>query len=157
MLAPCSAASVSDGLSHTAAFSEKLRGRAHNSGYQPRTDLVLAMLSDQAPLESIYHYCATELDLRLGYRSETGLTWMVGSLAQTCYNHIQGPNDTVPDCIWWASPPQGLVGARSNHPGGVHVTMADGSVWFVSSTIERSLWMALGTRGGGEVINDNDL
>ena len=40
--------------------------------------------------------------------------------------------------------------ARSRHPGGVNLIMADGSVHFVSETITLTLWQALSTRGGGE-------
>jgi prepilin-type processing-associated H-X9-DG protein len=43
--------------------------------------------------------------------------------------------------------------ANSRHPGGVNVTLADGSVRFVKSSINLQAWRALGTRNLGEVIS----
>jgi prepilin-type processing-associated H-X9-DG protein len=51
-------------------------------------------------------------------------------------------------------------GARSDfsnsdswHPGGVNVTMADGSVRFVKNSMNIQTWLSLGTRANGEVIS----
>jgi len=43
--------------------------------------------------------------------------------------------------------------ARSWHPGGVEVGMADGSVRFVSDGIEATVFQEVGTRAGGEVAS----
>ena len=40
--------------------------------------------------------------------------------------------------------------ARSTHPGGVHVLMADSSVHFVSDSIDLTTWQALGSINNGE-------
>ena len=48
-----------------------------------------------------------------------------------------------------------LSNADSYHPGGVNVTMADGSVKFIKDSINLQTWMALGTRAGGEVISSD--
>ena len=48
-----------------------------------------------------------------------------------------------------------LSNADSWHPGGVNVTMADGSVRFVKNSINMQTWMALGTKAGGEVISSD--
>ncbi len=40
----------------------------------------------------------------------------------------------------------------SAHKGGCHILMADGSVQFLTDDIMPDLWVALGTRAGGEVI-----
>jgi prepilin-type N-terminal cleavage/methylation domain-containing protein/prepilin-type processing-associated H-X9-DG protein len=42
--------------------------------------------------------------------------------------------------------------ARSRHPGGVNVLLADGSVRFVQNSITLATWRALGTMDGGEVV-----
>ncbi|UUO05268.1 DUF1559 domain-containing protein [Blastopirellula sp. J2-11] len=42
--------------------------------------------------------------------------------------------------------------ARSKHPGGVNVGFGDGSVRFISQTIDLATYQALGTTQGGEVI-----
>jgi prepilin-type N-terminal cleavage/methylation domain-containing protein/prepilin-type processing-associated H-X9-DG protein len=52
------------------------------------------------------------------------------------------------DGQYWAA-------ARSRHPGGVNACMGDGSVRFVKSTINRTIWVALGSRAGGEVISSD--
>ena len=41
--------------------------------------------------------------------------------------------------------------ARSRHPGGVDVVLADGSAHFISDTVDVNLWRALGTIQAGEV------
>jgi prepilin-type N-terminal cleavage/methylation domain-containing protein/prepilin-type processing-associated H-X9-DG protein len=44
--------------------------------------------------------------------------------------------------------------ARSRHPGGVQVLMADGSVRFIHQTINLSVWQAMGSIAGGEVVSE---
>jgi len=75
------------------------------------------------------------------------------------------PNNMVPDqlnwcafhpvpeapCIWTGT--NMFVSVRSFHTGGVNVTMADGSVHFVSDAIDPPLFKALGSRDGGEVAS----
>ena len=58
------------------------------------------------------------------------------------------------------------MAARSMHPGGVHVMMVDGAVWFVSNNVDsrqlkrgcgsppRGVWQAIHTRGGGELAHN---
>ena len=41
----------------------------------------------------------------------------------------------------------------SKHPGGVNMTMGDGSVRFIKNTINAYTWWALQTIAGGEVIS----
>jgi len=47
----------------------------------------------------------------------------------------------------------GQSGARSSHPGGVNVAMADGSVHFLTNGIDLALWRSLATRGGRELVS----
>ncbi len=47
---------------------------------------------------------------------------------------------------------RGFQTSRSRHPGGVHVTMADGSVKFISESIPLPVWLALLALQDGEVI-----
>jgi prepilin-type N-terminal cleavage/methylation domain-containing protein len=70
----------------------------------------------------------------------------VGDLAQYCNGTPQVP------CRGCASS-NGEMHARSWHPGGVEVTMADGSVRFVSDSIEATVFQAVGTRAGQELAN----
>jgi prepilin-type processing-associated H-X9-DG protein len=45
-----------------------------------------------------------------------------------------------------------MVGASSNHAGGVNVGFMDGSVKFIKETINFNTWAALATKAGGEVF-----
>jgi prepilin-type processing-associated H-X9-DG protein len=47
------------------------------------------------------------------------------------------------------------VTSRSYHTNGVNAVFMDGSVRFVSNSMTLQTWRALGTRAGGEVVNDN--
>jgi len=76
----------------------------------------------------------------------------------------QPPNTTVADQVGYqgistvrspsaAATATGLF-ARSNHTGGVNALIGDGSVRFVSNTINPVTWAAMGTREGGEVLSE---
>jgi prepilin-type N-terminal cleavage/methylation domain-containing protein len=58
-------------------------------------------------------------------------------------------NDTLPRFA--------AVTARSYHPGGVHALLGDGSVKFVKSGVSGTIWRALGSVAGGEVISADAL
>ncbi len=45
------------------------------------------------------------------------------------------------------------ISARSYHPGGVNATLADGSVRFVTDSLSPAVWLAAGSRNGGESTN----
>ena len=64
------------------------------------------------------------------------------------YNHTKAPNSPYQDCGTYADGTaknnfsRVHVGARSYHPGGVNVSMADGSVRFVKNTVNLLSWYA---------------
>ena len=43
--------------------------------------------------------------------------------------------------------------ARSKHPGGVNACMCDGSVHFISNSVDPAVWRAPSTAQGGETIS----
>ncbi|HBI42106.1 MAG TPA: prepilin-type cleavage/methylation domain-containing protein [Planctomycetales bacterium] len=51
---------------------------------------------------------------------------------------------------WWSW--ESASGFRSRHPGGLHFAYADGSVHFVSNSIDLGLYRALATIQGGEAV-----
>jgi prepilin-type N-terminal cleavage/methylation domain-containing protein/prepilin-type processing-associated H-X9-DG protein len=58
-----------------------------------------------------------------------------------------------PVAYWWHPHAAGAhAAARSQHPGGVNVAMADGSIRFVTNTVDLGVWRGMGTRAGGEVF-----
>ena len=47
-----------------------------------------------------------------------------------------------------------IYSARSQHIGGAHVALADGTVRFVSENISLTIWQGLSTHKGGETLGD---
>lgn len=50
-------------------------------------------------------------------------------------------------------PTYAAVTSRSHHTGGVHSLFGDGSVKFISSSIDGRIWRALGTMRGGDTVS----
>ena len=61
--------------------------------------------------------------------------------------------NTVPQAPCTPTGTDVIVSARSYHPGGVMCGLSDGSVRFLSETIDLTIYNSLGTRSGGEVIS----
>jgi prepilin-type N-terminal cleavage/methylation domain-containing protein/prepilin-type processing-associated H-X9-DG protein len=87
------------------------------------------------------------------------------------YQHNNTPNSPIPDefrqqfCLSIPEAPcigtytsydtrKVILAARSRHPGGVNLLLADGSVRFVDNGINLPTWQALSTPKGGEVVSD---
>ena len=77
--------------------------------------------------------------------------WIIGRPLFSAMSTYMLPNTPIPDIA--GKQHMGFFAARSNHPGGVNVLMADGSVRFVTDSIDLTTWRALGTCRGGEVLN----
>ena len=98
--------------------------------------------------------------------------WTEGDVIQTGFTTVFSPNtrvpytdvtgafydsvdfvtvteNTVPNTLTYAA-----VTSRSYHPGVANVLLMDGSVRSVANDIAQSVWRALGTRSGGEVVGD---
>jgi len=61
---------------------------------------------------------------------------------------------TNPPCDVSTSDWPTMFAARSRHPGGVQVGLCDGSVRFISDSIEIDTWRALSTTRGNESLRD---
>lgn len=48
-----------------------------------------------------------------------------------------------------------MIGASSNHPGGVNVGFLDGSVKFVEDSVSLQSGGSIATRAGGEVVSSD--
>ena len=83
--------------------------------------------------------------------SDRGGVWLGGHPQHNMFSTDRVPNDPRFDC---KAPHNGCVNfaARSAHVGGVHVVMCDGSVHFVSDSISRQIFRAMGTRRGKEIV-----
>ncbi len=143
---------VTDGLSHTSAFGERLRGSGRSVGGSAERDF-WATPGFVRTAEDLLQGC--RIAGRRGrepYITHGGDSWFWTGRDRTLYTHTQQPNGVVPDCLDSVIPPLGMATARSMHPGGVNVVMGDGSTRFFSDGVDRRVWRALSTRNGSEVL-----
>lgn len=162
---------VTDGLSNTVAVSEQILGMgfsggggcSFNSDSHPRLNAsgqirrAGAQSGDVA--ERHHHrdrYQPRQLrggSLRLVGRHSG--QWMNGHYGDTIYNHGLTPNAKTFDC-GNLSHNAGLTAARSRHTGGVMTLLCDGSVRFVSDSIDLGICALTGSLAGGEaLVNSN--
>jgi prepilin-type N-terminal cleavage/methylation domain-containing protein/prepilin-type processing-associated H-X9-DG protein len=95
------------------------------------------------------------------YGPSSGFTSFIGpnSLAPdilTYADQCAYPFATNPPCTYENAPgagPSVVLAARSRHPGGVSAVFGDGSVHFIKNSINLSIWRALTTTRGGEVLS----
>jgi prepilin-type N-terminal cleavage/methylation domain-containing protein/prepilin-type processing-associated H-X9-DG protein len=78
-----------------------------------------------------------------------GYTWDEGSMWRGLYNHLLPPNSPC-----WRPGAYGrmIAPASSRHEGGVNIALADGSIRFVPQSVDPNVWLAIGTRSGGETL-----
>jgi prepilin-type N-terminal cleavage/methylation domain-containing protein/prepilin-type processing-associated H-X9-DG protein len=148
-------ASITDGTSNTAFFSEKIRGTGQRDG-DARSDSMITAAS--TTLDTVYQTCLSTNPLtatRLTHAQ--GASWVMGEMCCTQYNHVTTPNKgTCAGLGFFANSMANMpmvVPPSSQHPGGVNTLFGDGSVRFIKNSVSLQTWRALGTRNGGEVIS----
>jgi prepilin-type N-terminal cleavage/methylation domain-containing protein len=162
---------VSDGLSNTALFSEIRKGPLASDTAQSMASFAATSLDVFAtatnvsswPVADKAAYNATVCNVPTAQAWQTrGLTYYNGFTNSTFYTHTLGPNSRFRDCagvvteggipVW-----HGHLAARSFHTGGVNLVRGDGSVSFISDSVDLVGYNALGTMSGGEVVNIDNL
>ncbi len=180
-------ADIVDGTSNTAAMSEGLTN-------QPTPTAGAPAYITQSALEVDYRRgCAEGVDgliaspnvcylqtsgkyfgAGVGVRAARGRTWSDGIAQNVAFNTVLPPNG--PSCAQdggnWAGKTHLVVPPSSNHPGGVNLLLADGSVRFISETIDTGnlgaeqlttgpsqygVWGAIGSKDGGEARSVSGL
>jgi prepilin-type processing-associated H-X9-DG protein len=168
--AAISFASIADGTSNTLMLSEHLvgtpsnqikRGVAHSlgTGIETNPALCLAQISPTDP-----NVFATGT-----VAGWPGTKWAHGSASHIAFNTVLPPNSPSCGSTNNDDSSSGVFPPSSNHPGGVNSALADGSVRFISETIDSGnptlapatsgasrygVWGALGTKDGGETVSD---
>jgi prepilin-type processing-associated H-X9-DG protein len=165
---PLSLAAIIDGQSNTVLYSERLvavepaaravsweERRRLSSSYptryiwQPAGDYQFGQerhLDEDCQDPANRSLAALFADDACAFRTHAGF-----------YNHLGTPNRAscgMSSRSWDDKVFRTSVVATSEHSGGVHVLMADGSVNFASDAINRAIWTAVGTRNGAEAIVD---
>ncbi|MDR1385861.1 MAG: DUF1559 domain-containing protein [Planctomycetaceae bacterium] len=177
--------SVTDGLSNTVFISEsaisdgsganesqgivrgdirKNLGAAVYAGANGWEDTIFSACNATAPDKKMYATSSSNIR-----RDLTGKMWGKGYIGTTMFNTIMPPNSA--SCFGGGSPAatanteRMIQTATSNHTGGVNVGLGDGSVTFVSDTVDTGnldlgsltvgqsnfgVWGAMGSINGGE-------
>jgi hypothetical protein len=154
-------ADIVDGLSNTAAYSEIKKGP-----YPAMGAVSLAVTPATSPFDfrvatnvgsfAVPDYlvppaaCENRGSSAWQYR---GLQYYRGIVVSTFYTHTLTPNARLRDCIL-SSLNAAHLAPRSFHPGGVNELACDGSVRFVSDTVDLNTWRAVGTRAMGDIVGD---
>jgi prepilin-type processing-associated H-X9-DG protein len=171
--------SITDGTSNTALFSEKLLGATgnpqvftnqplgkrgiynatYNGAYNQGPTATNAVVNSYvAACNSIPGTKGSDGAYLSGAHFSLSYPWHTSN---TAYTHFNTPNknscytssDTCCANVWGGT--SAMITVTSNHPGGVNVTMGDGSVKFVKDSIATTVWWAVGTKSGGEVVSSD--
>jgi prepilin-type N-terminal cleavage/methylation domain-containing protein/prepilin-type processing-associated H-X9-DG protein len=141
---------ITDGTSQTALMSEQCKGSGNPIMTDPSQVNVQTMwgrLPKHAPVTDAG--CASITS----FNQDGGARWADGECQYQEYDHHYPPNTLYAwDCIafefsWKA--------ARSHHEGGVNVAFCDGSVHFITDIINLNVWQGLGSRNGGEIVDES--
>jgi prepilin-type processing-associated H-X9-DG protein len=156
---------ITDGLSNSLMYAETTRGLAvANTAAEVPITSMLAVLEWPAGTGGFTTTvmpasCQTQTAW-LKYRGQEyyralpstaffSTTLTPNSLLKDCLNlttsTVNGNSNGNQTCAHTA--------ARSYHPGGVNASFCDGSVKFIKNTVNPTVWLALGSIGGGEVIS----
>jgi prepilin-type N-terminal cleavage/methylation domain-containing protein/prepilin-type processing-associated H-X9-DG protein len=180
--APVRIASITDGTSNTGLVSERLLGIPYP---YPATITALGQsnlnrCSIHSPTGAAQGSgAAGALQMFQSCTAASGSTFIrfcgseeqwAGSFADylmwQSYNHFGTPNqinctntaDPTDHNAIWAGYYVTAIGSAppgSNHPGGVNVAFADGSVHFIKNSVAPNTWWALGSRNVGEVVSSD--
>ena len=182
--------SFADGTSNTIAFSEVVIGGGDNLNVRGAIAINVSglPLDNETPIGTNPSNCLSQKSgkqlIAPGEGTRLGNMWSYSAVTSTCFSTILPPNSPSCDALQesmsvcepghdWDVSFMGdrtimrgkLISASSNHTGGVNAALADGSVTFISDTIQSGtnssvisnsgpsnfgIWGSLGSIKGGE-------
>ena len=162
---------VTDGLSQTAAYSEKVKGIGNSNVPDSLVPTSSIFLSDPPANQSVPNIYADQcrainrqtalLQTGHGFSPKmgggTGGSWAVGYPTHSRYTHVMTPNTWSCDYGEGGSGIRGAHTASSRHPGIVNLLFCDGSVRAIKDSINPAPWWAIGTMANGEVVSDDQF
>jgi prepilin-type N-terminal cleavage/methylation domain-containing protein/prepilin-type processing-associated H-X9-DG protein len=145
-------AEITDGLSNTGFFSERVMADGSNAIISPKSDVFFSPLAPTTVDAAVANCQAVNInDLSSQFPLFMGSPWVNG---QHVFQHVMPPNSR--SCGFFLAL-RAVMPPSSRHPGGVNLLLGDGSVRFIKDTINAPTWRALGTISGGEVISADSL
>jgi len=129
-----------DGLSYSAAFSERLVGDNQPNRIMPFNYQIVPGLLSRAG-------CPTASDPS-AWRGDAGSSWTAANFRSTLYNHALPPNGH-PSCLA-ADGKTAFMGASSGHIRGLNLLRFDGAVTLVRPSIDQKVWQELAKIGPTE-------
>jgi prepilin-type processing-associated H-X9-DG protein len=173
-------AEIADGTSNTIAMSERVRSQEQGIGVNPRPTIKEGTVTGFANLNTnpatnpgsclatangAFYITPGSVKCRFG------VLWTDGQPERTGFTTVMPPNG--PSCTGDANVnadcKSGVYAPSSFHPGGVNGVMCDGSVRFISDSINTGnlglpearngpspygVWGAMGSKSGGEGMNN---
>jgi prepilin-type N-terminal cleavage/methylation domain-containing protein/prepilin-type processing-associated H-X9-DG protein len=147
-------ATIVDGTSNTAGFSEWVKGRSGAMSPGPNLVYAIGSYSNGGAPGDIATCTASTTPLW----DNKGEYWTLQDTGRGGpYYHVMPPNAKACAVTSAFGVVDSFIGPSSMHPGGVNLLLMDGSVRFVKNAIAPATWVALGSRNGGEVIGSDAL
>lgn len=152
-------ANLTDGTSNVIMVGEFLHGDDNGGQRTLKRDVTNSLTTgwDLWPTQTNLETYGTAADANTYQVSNAGRDWMASFPGQTVFTTQAPPNwkhTSVCDGggFGYACDRNGIFPARSLHPGGVQIGLADGSVRFAPETVDLLTWQRIGARGDGNPV-----
>lgn len=141
---------ITDGTSNTVLFAETLFGLRGDD----TTELINAQTQQarvnggapgSVPAEDLVARAPTR------YEGRRAGQWIRNLPYHGMINGFFPPNSSDPDVVFHGD---SMSASRSNHPGGVNVSLCDGSTRFVTNNVDLQTWRNLFQRNDGAVLGE---
>lgn len=141
---------ITDGTSNTVLFAETLYGlRGDDTASLVDYNTQIKRVSGGGPCSATAEDLVARAATR--YEGRRAGQWIRNITYHTLINAFYPPNAKYPDVSHHG---EAISGARSHHPGGANVSLCDGSVRFVTETIDLPTWRNLHDRLDGQVLGE---